>query len=288
VNDIDFEELDRAVSSALGPDAVKTPAATAEAPAPAPAPSTPAPVPTPPASASPAARRSSGRFMDVVHPSSDMRSGGGSTQSRPLEVPPRPASTPVADEKVEEAPSTQGSSFQWPDPLDMAESTKTESDSESQGSPFMNTEKIEKRPLGAFSSEKASEEPKPLDAESKPESEPASEAPAETPQLIAEAGAVDVSALDMSEEALVGGTKQADTEPEASSVPTEITQQYKEQPSTTEQPSGAIYDTESYHKPLAHPAKKQSSVLVIVWIIGLILLGGGLGAAMYFFVLPLL
>ena len=282
MNDIDFEELDRAVSSALGPDAGKTPAATAEAPAPAtPAPApTPPPVPTP-ASASPAARRSSGRFMDVVHPSSDMRSGGGSTQSRPLEVPPRPASTPVPDEGTQETPSTQGSSFQWPDPLDMAESPKTESGSEPQGSPFMNTEKIEKRPLGAFSSEKAPEEPK-------PESESASEAPAETSQPIAEAGAVDVSALDMSEEALVGGTKQADTEPEASSVPTEITQQYKEQPSTTEQPSGAIYDTESYHKPLAHPAKKQSSVLVIVWIIGLILLGGGLGAAMYFFVLPLL
>lgn len=279
MNDIDFEELDRAVSSALGPDAVKTPAATAEAPAPAPAPSTAAPVPTPPAS--PAARRSSGRFMDVVHPSSDMRSGGGSTQSRPLEVPPRPANTPVADENTEETPSTQGSSFQWPDPLEMAESSKTESGSESQGSPFMNTEKIEKRPLGAFSSEKAPEEPK-------PELEPVSETPAETPQPIAEAGAVDVSALDMSEEALVGGTKQADTEPEASSIPTEITQQYKEQPSTTEQPSGAIYDTESYHKPLAHPAKRQSSVLVIVWIIGLILLGGGLGAAMYFFVLPLL
>jgi len=284
VNDIDFEELDRAVSSALGPDAVKSPAATSP-PAAAPQPSQEPPIP------SPAARRSSGRFMDVVHPSSDMRSGGGSTQSRQLAVPARPTTTPAPDQTVEEAaPPAQGSSFQWPDPLDIAEGPKTEPESEPetepQDSPFMNTEKIEKRPLGAFSNEKPPEEQKPLSPEPKPEA--ATETPAETTPPIAEAGAVDVSALDMSEEALIGGTKQADTEPEASSAPTAITQQYKEQPSTTEQPSGAIFDTESYHKPLAHPVKKQSSALMIVWIIGLILLGGGLGAAMYFFVLPLL
>lgn len=326
MNDIDFDELDRAVSSVITPNSS---ADTATPPTGEPS-STPPSTPTvasPQASTtpSPAARRaSSGRFMDVVHPSSDMRSGGGSTQSRPLDVPSRPsAATPVS----ESPRPAEGSGFQWPDPLDMMGDTASTDKPQTDAaplqkaddapapldSPFLSDAKVEKRPLGVTAPVKSLEESlAELTAETSAANEENTSATPETPHP-ASAGAVDVSALEVSEETLIGASASSDTTPGATPVPddveepipafkgaevtaeapvptgpTSITQQYKEQPSTAEQPSGAIFDTESYHQPLAHPQKKQSSLVVILWILGLIVLGAGLGAAMYFFVLPLL
>lgn len=296
MNDIDFDELDRAVSSVTD--------------------STPTPEPaTPNSLPSPAARRSSGRFMDVVHPSSDMRTA--SPQPRPVEVPDRPAPEAVS-----------GGSFQWPDPIDVA-STNPPVDNNQDGvppapevssptddsphspleSPFLSDAKVEKRPLGAATPVKSLEGSlAELTAETNPP------APVEAESLpTASAGAVDVADLEVSEEALIGAEQSSDTTPGVPQVaddveepvpgykgaevspdppvvtsPASITQQYTEQPSTTEQPSGAIFDTESYHQPLAHPQKKQSSLAIVLWIVGLVILGAGLGAAMYFFVLPML
>lgn len=78
--------------------------------------------------------------------------------------------------------------------------------------------------------------------------------------------------------------KQADEVPVG---PTSITQQYKEQSAATQE-SGAIFDTESYHQPLAHPVKKRSGAWVILWIFLLVLLGAGVGAGFYFYVLPMI
>lgn len=323
MNDIDFDELDRAVSSVITPNASNdTPAPQPAAPS-VPAESTPAPATTP--APSPAARRSSGRFMDVVHPSSDMRTGTGSTQSRPLDVPSRPTATPTP---APAAPrSTESSSFQWPDPLDMMGDTSTPEEKQPEApeeptsdesqtpmdSPFLSDAKVEKRPLGSPTPVKSLEESlAELTAETSAAADEASASAPSSPPPAA-AGAVDVSALEVSEETLIGASTSSDTTPGATPIPddvedpipafkgaevtaeapvvtgpTSITQQYKEHTSTTEQPSGAIYDTESYHQPLAHPQKKQSSLAVIFWILGLIVLGAGLGAAMYFFVLPLL
>lgn len=66
------------------------------------------------------------------------------------------------------------------------------------------------------------------------------------------------------------------------SGPTSIPQQYREEPSTGDKENGAIYDTDSYHQPLAHPAKKKSGWLWVVWIVLILLVGGGAGAALYF------
>lgn len=63
--------------------------------------------------------------------------------------------------------------------------------------------------------------------------------------------------------------------------PTSIAQQYREEPSTGDQDSGAIYDTDTYHQPLAHPAKKKPSWLWIVWIILILALGAAAGAGLY-------
>jgi hypothetical protein len=67
------------------------------------------------------------------------------------------------------------------------------------------------------------------------------------------------------------------------SGPTSITQQYHEEPSTSDQTNGSIYDMASYHQPLAHPVKKKSGWLWILWILLLLIVGGGGAAALYFF-----
>ena len=68
--------------------------------------------------------------------------------------------------------------------------------------------------------------------------------------------------------------------------PTSITQQYKEQVSTNQE-SGAIYDTESYHQPVTKPVKKSGN-LAILWIALLVVFGAAAGWAVYTFILPML
>jgi len=72
------------------------------------------------------------------------------------------------------------------------------------------------------------------------------------------------------------------TSPEAHVGRISIPQQYKEQPSTGEKESGAIYDTDTYHQPLAHPAKKKSGWLWVLWIVLILIVGAGAGVALYF------
>jgi len=180
-------------------------------------------------------------------------------------------------------------------------------------SPFLSNTKVEKRPLGAFSYPEsdlpliedfadqpvaAASEPEATDVENNvvedvaptditPEAPTPSSTSLDEETLLLEA---DNEEVEVPEESITPVVAAAPASPveEAPVGPTSITQQYKEHPSTDSQPSGSIYDTEAYHQPLAHPAKKHSSLLVIVWILALIIVGGGIGAAMYFFVLPLL
>lgn len=67
---------------------------------------------------------------------------------------------------------------------------------------------------------------------------------------------------------------------------TSIPQQYKEQPSSGDKSSGAIFDTKSYHKAMVRPTKKKSSWTLIIWMVVLLVVGVGAGVAVYFFVLP--
>ncbi len=276
MNDIDFDELDRAVSSTMTPNA-----ASEETPVTSPA--TPASPATPPAS--PAARRG-GRFMDVVHPSSDMR--GAST------VPARPAvaaqPTPVSPPTPEPAAVND-----WPDPID---------------SPFLADTKVEKRPLGGEQPTTEATPEMPEIPEAAPEAEiipTATEptAPEAVVPVTLEASAPEPEAgtVSSSEPSLEAPAEPLVEEPVVESAPhvtetthatpvgdggaTSIQPQYTEAPSTAEA-SRPIFDTEAYHQPLAHPEKKKSGIFVVLWIIGLIILGAGLGAVMYFFVLPLL
>jgi hypothetical protein len=82
-------------------------------------------------------------------------------------------------------------------------------------------------------------------------------------------------------------TKEPSTSPAAteekpvSGGPTSIPRQYKEEPSTGDQDNGSIYDTDTYHQPLSHPAQKKSGWMWVVWIVLILLVGAGGGALLY-------
>jgi hypothetical protein len=226
----------------------------------------------------PQTKRSNGRFMDVVHPSSAMRgaqTAQGFTQP-PAVAPASPVQTapelPVAE------PAFEMMTFEE---TDIHETAPLET-------PFLSDAKVEKRPLGAFSAAEEDQVEEPVVKAKPPMFEPA---------------------LEISEEALIGATETADTDPKAlqplempvqketpavASAPAEvtrpyaasITQQYTEQLSSEPEASGSIFDTEAYHQPLAHPKKKTSGLLIVVWILGLLVVGAGIGvAAWYYFFL---
>lgn len=60
--------------------------------------------------------------------------------------------------------------------------------------------------------------------------------------------------------------------------PISIPQQYQEKPSSGDESNGAIFDTSTYHQPLAHPAKKKSGWIWVLVIVALIVIGAAAGA----------
>ncbi|MFZ1243275.1 MAG: hypothetical protein WAQ22_04005 [Candidatus Saccharimonas sp.] len=62
-----------------------------------------------------------------------------------------------------------------------------------------------------------------------------------------------------------------------------IPQQYQEKPAATEEENTPIYTTEEYPSGVAHPVKHKSSWLWVLWIVVLLALGAGGGAAAYLF-----
>lgn len=323
MSDFDFDELDKAVAGALGPDTTASPDEkkatdlmpetfdeapneknnSASAESTTPAQEEVSRVKEAPRSV-PAARRSSGRFMDVVHPSSDMRTRT-SSQTAPAPTTfttpttsPEPSvvnEPPVAAEDISEA---HDNDTDWNAPLE---------------SPFLPDAKVEKRPLGGEPAPLLSslEDELKLEAPDEPllpehampdpidfaaQSSALSSENEDTgtdPEVVAEPAPAPIE-MDEPKKS----EKQEDTQPEGHAAPSSpepevpagpssISQQYVEQP-RDEQASGAIYDTENYHQPLAPTPKKRSGAWTIMWIILLVILGAGAGLAFYLFVLPML
>lgn len=376
MKEIDFDELDRAVSSLMGdvktdgnPD--KDPAtgepfekvielddlkvSVPEGPAESLGASGAIPVAKPPA---PAIKRS-GRFMDVVHPSSDMMKpssmGSVSRQGNNI-IPPVPRTSETVDEPislaepVDEAeqkdqifmPQTEKTiaapenieveeqqkptSDSWPDPIDLATDEKEpdtdfsaqlldilgdvgdsskESDSSvrvddepesefPQSSPFLSDAKVEKRPLGGYQTD--AELPSDGVAVNVAIEDDTSAQIAVELNLPAELGA-DIMAVEAAQSGAEEPKPTVEPVELAQPTPTQepnahetvdkssgsISQQYKEEPSSDNGETGAIYDTATYHKALEHPAKKKSGWSVVLWILGLILLGGIGGVAYFYF-----
>lgn len=281
--------------------------------------------------------RRSGRFMDVMHPSADMKT----SDSKPT-APSREGKTltpvgksevsevskpvqPVVDETATPAqPANDDSKKDWPDPIDQADKPETaapadkkplvdlaselsSSDADkkpadetvSQTSPFLADAKakVEKRPLGGMTDE-MNEPSVPVPGESQTDkdtsvsTEPvapeldnklmAIESGSDSPDVNADVGQKPAVAVSTEKTPASSPDTTEPSQPTAPKGPVAIQPQYKEEPSTGDQKNGAIFDTDTYHKPLEHPAKKKSGWLWVVLIVGLIALGSGLGAAAYF------
>lgn len=366
MKDIDFDELDRAVNSLMSeggpnqssdqkddrpaleivPSSDDEPVAAAPVKTPAPKPEVPSrseePAERPVAVANPRREsagivKKSGRFMDMVHQSSDMRT------SRPLSPPSARASRyrsgldtsssvgadispPVepqakidnvlTDERAIEA----AKSTAVPNPIDFSGSspenvgpeisslTPTE---EAGFSPFIPDAKVDKRPLGGsmtplgvstdttgevltsqdldaradnqLSVDIDAQMPAELESdlmaiEAEPKPEPVVEA---SPQVedVVEVKAPTMKSVETKPEV---AKLDAPTQPRIDSIP----KQYSTEPQKTDQDvEGDIFNTDSFAQPLAHPAKQKSGWLTVVLIVLLIILGIGIGAVLYLFVL---
>jgi hypothetical protein len=184
MKELDFDELDKAVNSLMG-DVPKTdePAkddtnvtaaepnaseSSNEGSQPTPAATDPSIEASSPTLPSPASRRG-GRFMDVVHPSSDMKTSRMAASSREgiSITPPAPQTsivsspeqnTPVDEPVVPVEPAAEAPlSSEWPDPIALHEEKQADEPVESVPdttspapltSPFLSDAKVEKRPLG--------------------------------------------------------------------------------------------------------------------------------------------
>lgn len=342
-----FEKLEEATA-----EVTKTPTPSVEAPKPAAPAAKPVPAPAAPASRPPLAARRGGRFMDVVHPSSDMKktttpthsvSRQGTTIAPAVAAsqPPKPAveapadvletpveKTPEVPQKPVEQPHEPAAPVsEWPDPLEMAdfktdtptpEKEETASDepfvvlqpekedaTKPLTSPFLPDTKVEKRPLGSSAPTPAEEPDRAPSPDAKLEpmtvSDPNAQLPADPVEAVTtelpeefQDDLVAVEADTSHQEALnAQAAEKTSAMPMPTAAPqedekllpagpTSIPQQYREEPSTGDKDSGAIYDTDTYHQPLAHPAKKKSGWMWVLWIAIILVLGAGGGAALYF------
>ena len=356
MKDLDFDELDRAVNSLItnkpssnnGVNTGKKIFDVSAVPSRTPidshfsAPARPVVAPsantaaTNPIGGSLAGRRSTGRFMDVVRPSSDMRtslvmpkrtSREGTTINPPhiAKSDIQPVVTPNASTTPSSASLTDTpTNSNWPDPIEFNNAknspepaSKEDPDEyddidkinddiddtinrmgvEPQESPFLSGAKVEKRPLGAFSNDQSS-------SASGVSTATSASLPGKLDNnnlnSFAEPTNNETSFPDELQDDLLLIESGAAANPDTLNTvnkplnaaktdgPTSISQQYQEQPSTGDRNSGAIYDTDSYHKAVLKPTKKNSSWLWILWIFILLIVGAGAGVAVYFWVLPLL
>lgn len=235
---------------------------------------TPPEVPKPdssPSSQIPGATRpTSGRFMDVVHPSSDMKSPAtatpqptGTEQSGPAVVVSAPK--PVAAPAVEVT------------------------------SPFITDAKVEKRPLGdPFA------DPTPHSKDTEQSVAEKNDAPEEIIAINSEALAREESSKDA--QAILDATKietstdaidqqlqaieSIHAEPVTSSTDAPsvsvVESSTGTQPTQGDQSQGAIYDVKEYHQPLSHPGKQKSGWGVVIIIVVIIALAAAAGAGAFF------
>ena len=323
MKDFDFDELDRAVSGALGttnaPAARGVSAQNAHAAQSTPAPRVDLPLDIPERTEAAAPRQvaprpSAGRFMDFANsptvrptppqvataPESEPVVSTPARQEVPMNdfrvlprnevqpVPEKPAVEEVAPEIIEEAFEEA-----WPIAPE---------------SPFLPDAKVEKRPLGASQPTGAADpevvtpevdpvQPSELELEAIELSLPAEESildevlePAPdaegAPEIIQPVAAIEE--VESVPEFDIEPEAVAEVETPAYSGPVAITPQYTPKPSENQE-SGEIFDTESYHQPIvAKPAKKGGALKVILISLLIVVLGAAAGAGIYFYVLPML
>ena len=298
MKDIDFDELDRAVSSLMGGSKANKEAATPpvenntnnqpvenepEDTKPVRPPEATKPRPLP---------RSSGRFMDVV-----------SAPARPRPVAAAPnregATIQRSQEDVNNNVKVTNNKTDSQDSLSPQKAeTKPDTGSSSAvnepvSSPFLPNAKVEKRPLGNLTSSQSEESESKSEVSKSYETDkevtvPPKDAPSEPqPELDNDLLKIESNEKETNHDAAdtshVSSSDQSDTygttKPVTSSS---INQQYTEKESSGDQSHAAIYDTSSYSQPLAHPAKRKSGWMWVVWIVLLLAVGSGSAIALYY------
>lgn len=245
-----------------------------------------APLVVPPARTAP-----TGRFMDVVHPSSTMR--------------PAPISNPSRAPKAAETPS-----FSTVIKSEAASSAQNTDDTV-QLTPFLPdaNEKVEKRPLGATpspftdepkdeadeSAKKPSEEVhhEDQDHDSKPEAEHTAQEVVDEPKgvdataIVTEMSPEERKLQEIESQEIGPILNDEDNIQKVESGDTEALKHHSESSSKESDDTkteGAIYDTEQYHQPLAHPAKQKSDVgKVLIILLIIVIFAASAGAAYLFF-----
>lgn len=300
MQDLDFEELDKAVNSLMPQPSDNNSSPVQPTPVAASAPvvvatqePTQAQITVKPTSdLKSISRPSTGRFMDVVHPSSDMRASLNVPQrSLSPSLAPQPDAPAVTTSPIEAKPVDKPTA-----PVSNMENwaglPNYQQPASAPESPFLPDTKVEKRPLGAFSNDTSStqntvETPvaEVKDAE-KVESETVkSDMPvnnSETSNIPAE---LDSSILDIEANSSTHKNDVDINKNPLSHTPgaTSINQQYKEKPGSDKSVSGSIYDANSYNKTISSPIKKKSGWMMVVWIAILLVVGVGAGLAFYHF-----
>lgn len=327
MKDLDFDEIDRAVSSiATNTSASDDKTNLNQGPVPNTSDISQSSTADTTSPLSPATARSTGKFMDVVHPSSNTNRSSlimperVNNQVPPNNTPPpNTETTPVttqtnnvqtapvnlvdANNKVIENTTNLGQDQNEDDDInqisDEINSSLSQTNNDSHESPFISGTKVEKRPLGAFSNDLSPQTSQQSDnivdspSDKVDSSDDGSLEKIKTP-LPAELGD-DLLKIESDNLVIAKGDSpkppdEAKLTPDKVKIegPTDIAQQYKEKPSSGDQKTGAIYDTDSYHKGLINPVKKKSGWMWIVWISLLVVVGTGVGAALYFFFTPYL
>lgn len=242
-----------------------------------------------------APKPASGRFMDVVHPSSDMRTA--TNDALPLVVPERDVAVSVA-EPVEDSPQPEVES--QPEATAAATEPVAPPVTDIPLTPFLPDAKVEKRPLGGMTF--ASDEPKGENEERIVEElgdEPASDEPLETkPDTVKELAAIEPTleaVLDDPQKEAVADTS-ARIPPEAAESIRAVESGDTEKLSAaaqsggivgaqfgdSDQNDGAIYDVDNQPQPLGHPTKQKSGWGTVLIILIVIVVSAALGAAAYF------
>lgn len=167
--------------------------------------------------------------------------------------------------------------------------------SEEAKSPFLPGTKVEKRPLGGDSNVSAPEDAPALETANDTLSSASTTDQGETQefdQRLMQIESGDQPTSDVADSESTSASTEnpipeksapaAVSKPASTSVqpkgPISIPQQYQEKPSSGDASNGAIFDTATYHQPLAHPAKKKSGWIWVLLIVALIVIGAAAGA----------
>lgn len=214
---------------------------------------------------------------EVNAPEVEVQDNPDTVQSEPEVLPSEPLDTVIEPEFLPEQEQLSSTDSTQDTPVESDTADIPSEPEAAMESPFLLDTKVDKRPLGVFS-----QDSEPVASAN---SQPGATEPSLPIELSSELMNLEsnTSVGDAKQEAAVatgaaveatGGVKEA----KASS------QQEPVKPSDEPKTNGAIYDTNTYHQPIAvQTSKKHTWVVYIIWALAL-LIAGAIAGAIYFYI----